>query len=230
MVAQRAIAATKSRTLSPRGFPRLPAKAAGSSENQIAPLHTHTNNEQQRPSVCVRGGGDMDTTSDDGAADQDTESDFQIVSSRKKKRQLANTSPQLPSNQLYSVKAAMQSVGQPVAAAETRQAAARPPKRRTLVGESTSCALRAATNLQLKKKVLKVGNLNEDCDEDDVKEHVESLGVRVVSCFLLRRQPWQPAGNNCFRLCIFATDTHKLLVKGAWSSGVVIQDWIHRPN
>ena len=72
------------------------------------------------------------------------------------------------------MKASQGNAGQPIAGKEARQVAPKPPKRRTLVGESTNCAIQAATNLQLKKKVFKLGNIDDHYNEDDVKAYVES--------------------------------------------------------
>ena len=64
------------------------------------------------------------------------------------------------------------------------------------------------------------------------------MGIRVAddsrtggkSCFELKPGPRQPAGNKCFRICIFADDKPKLLVKEKWESGILIQEWIFHPK
>ena len=73
---------------------------------------------------------------------------------------------------------------------------------------------------------------------ENLIDHLTEMGVRVAddsqthgkSCFELKPGPRQPIDNKCFRVCIFAADKQKLLVKEKWSSGILIQEWIFRKN
>jgi hypothetical protein len=176
---------------------------------------------------------DMETTSDDGA--RGTDNDFTTVSSRRLKKRKLVISPHSPANiaTSYSNKAS-QPAAAPGAAAPR---AVVPPsqvrknsKRRILIGDAKSSSIKAASNLQVSKKVYKLGNIDESYTDLDLKNYIESLGIRVVYCSILAPRPKQPAGNRCFRVCVFATDAHKILTKGAWSSGVSVQEWYFKPK
>ena len=97
-----------------------------------------------------------------------------------------------------------------------------------MLGDSKSCTLKASEKLQVKKSVHKITNLDASNSTNDVTAYVESLSVRVTSCFELPRGPRQPLGNKSFRLCIFAAGRAKLLTRSNWSTGVIIQDWISK--
>ena len=99
-------------------------------------------------------------------------------------------------------------------------------KRMSMMGDSTSSILKASKNLNIKKAVYKISNIDSSYSVKDVTSHLESIKVRVVSCFELPRGPRQPEDNKNFRVCIYAVDKSKLLVRNNWSTGIVIQDWV----
>ena len=210
------------------------------STSSIAETHAQTpetaqqhDNAPQTVTYAI-GGEQMDFTSDGYGLDPDTETEFSVVTSRRKKRKMTSASPlQNTRTEQHSNNSYATAASQPARAVpdkSNRQAATQPPKRRTLVGESTTCSLKAASSLQVKKKEYKLLNIDSVYSPEDVQSYLESLGIRVVYCSLLQPRPRQPECNSNFRICIFATDMHKLLVKGAWSSGVVVQEWVYRPK
>ena len=90
----------------------------------------------------------MDFTSDGYGLDPDTETEFSVVTSRRKKRKMTSASPlQNTRTEQHSNNSYATAASQPARAVpdkSNRQAATQPPKRRTLVGESTTCSLKAA--------------------------------------------------------------------------------------
>jgi hypothetical protein len=86
--------------------------------------------------------------------------------------------------------------------------------------------------------VFKISNVDAGYSTANLIDHLTKMGVRLAddartqgkSCFELKRGPRQPEDNKSFRICIFAADKSKLLVKDNWASGILIQEWIFRPN
>lgn len=113
-------------------------------------------------------------------------------------------------------------------------------RRTTMLGASQglSNSLKAAKNLQIKKAVFKISNIDAGFNAENLVDHLTSMGVRVAddsrthgkSCFELKPGPRQPEGNKSFRVCIFAADKPKLLIKEKWDSGIFIQEWIFHPK
>lgn len=95
----------------------------------------------------------------------------------------------------------------------------------TLFGSSTTCSLRASAHLQLPKSVFMVGNLHGECNADEIKTHLNSVEVRVVTCFELPRFDRRPDDNKAFRVCIIAADKTKMLDKNNWPFGVSVRHW-----
>ena len=110
--------------------------------------------------------------------------------------------------------------------------------RRTILGSAVSSSLKASKNLKIKKAVFKISNIDAVYTAENLLDHLTNMGIRVAddsrtggkSCFELKPGPRQPAGNKCFRICIFAADKPKLLVKEKWESGILIQEWIFHPK
>lgn len=97
--------------------------------------------------------------------------------------------------------------------------------KKVLFGASTTCALKASNNPKLPKSVFMVGNLDGGCSVDDMKEHLQSINVRVVTCFELPRSERQPDGNKAFRVCIIAEDKALMLDQEKWALGVSVRQW-----
>jgi len=96
---------------------------------------------------------------------------------------------------------------------------------------NTDCTLKASKNPLVKKAVLlKISNIDDAYNVDEVKDYVATLNVRLINCFELPFKRKQPSENKSFRLCIYARDKNNLLVKKNCSSGIVIQDWVFHPQ
>ena len=82
------------------------------------------------------------------------------------------------------------------------------------------------------KAVFCVDNVALSVSVDDIVEFVLSLGVTVLSCFLVkpRRTRWQQEKDifpvrNTFRLCVPREEIDKLLIADAWPDHVAITEW-----
>ena len=117
------------------------------------------------------------------------------------------------------------------AAVHTAKPTARPPARKqVMIGQSSTTSLKASNNLDVKKSVFRIGNIDSSLSEDDVKQYVESLGVRVLSCFERTSTKSRFVDNKSFRICIFDSDKSKMLCSDKWTSGISIQQWVFKPK
>jgi hypothetical protein len=135
------------------------------------------------------------------------------------------------SNALVAGRQAMGVASQPSANRPNQQ-------RASMLGASLSTSFKASKTLQIRKAVFKVSNVDAVYTADNLIDHLTNIGLRLAddartkgkSCFELRPGPRQPPDNKCFRICIFAADKSKLLVKDSWASGIWIQEWIFHPK
>jgi len=104
------------------------------------------------------------------------------------------------------------------------------PKRRTVLGASNTCTLKASQNPQIKKSVFKISNLDYCCTVSDVNDYVTNLKVRILTCFELPKGKFEKDGNKSFRVCIYSNDKAAFLSKDNWSSGILIKEWVFRPK
>jgi hypothetical protein len=133
---------------------------------------TSLRNHYHPPSTS---GGADDLTSDDA---QDCQSDFITVTGRKKKRKFIRS----PTNVSSYPQAATSQERPPGPNTVVKNNPRNQPKRKSLVGglTSTSCTLKAANNLQIKKKAYKLGNIDAIYSSDDVTNYIVTVGVRVM--------------------------------------------------
>jgi hypothetical protein len=103
-------------------------------------------------------------------------------------------------------------------------------RKAVLIGASSTCSLRAAKTLIVKKAVFRLGNIDCDYAESDILEYIRSLGVNILSCFELKRSVLYPLDNKSFRICIVAADAQKLCDVNNWSVGVSLREWVHKPK
>jgi len=99
---------------------------------------------------------------------------------------------------------------------------------KSLIGDSSRSSLRAAKTLVVPKAVYRLGNIDSVYSVDDVKEYIESLGVRMLTCFELPNSARQPTRNKAFRICIIADERLKLFEPSSWSVGVSLREWRHK--
>jgi len=108
--------------------------------------------------------------------------------------------------------------------------AAKVPSKVVMLGHAVNSSLKASQKLYVSKSVYRLGNVDSDNTADDVKEYIESLDVRVVSCFERTSSNRQNDDNKCFRVCIFTADRAKFLTEENWSVGISIQNWVFQPK
>ena len=102
-----------------------------------------------------------------------------------------------------------------------------------ILGTSKTSHFKASTNLQVKKAIYRLGNVNAEYKESDVIEYLNSLGIRTISCHELPKRCFFPFDNKQFRVCIFAADKMLCSIKTiAMSEGISLKNWVFRvkPN
>jgi hypothetical protein len=216
------------------------AAASSSSVRQPQASHLHTAAPRQQPPALSADSAFVHADATDGATsndDWDTDPAVQVVQRRKSNYRPKNArSTSGPGSTSYAA-----ALDRPAAnpSGTNQQTSNRPSQaRRTVLGTATNSSLKAAKNLLIKKAVFKISNIDAVYTAENLLDHLTSMGVRVAddsrsngkSCFELKPGVKQPANNKCFRVCIFAADKQKLLVKDKWASGILIQEWIFRPE
>ena len=78
------------------------------------------------------------------------------------------------------------------------------------------------------KSVFCINNIDCNYSEDDVRDYIKSIGVRLLTCFELHSANRTISDRKAFRVCIVSEDKSILLDANQWSVGVTIRDWIRR--
>jgi hypothetical protein len=99
-----------------------------------------------------------------------------------------------------------------------------------IIGHSTTSTIRASKTLDVAKSVFRISNIDACYEAEDVKQYIESLNVRVVSCFERTSEKARSAKKKNFRVCIFDADKALLLNETSWSIGISIQRWVFKPK
>lgn len=151
-----------------------------------------------------------------------------------KKRQRLSTPPDPPSTS-YAAKAGPHpsSVTSAPATAAGKAGQGKgggPQGKRILIGHSTTSTMKAAKSLNLPKAFYRIGNIDGCYTADDLRQYIEGLDVRVLSCFDRTSEKSRYVDNKTFRVCIYVADKNKLLCDGNWSVGISIQKWIFKPR
>lgn len=108
-----------------------------------------------------------------------------------------------------------------------------PEKSRRILGKASlpGFSKLVAADKIVKKAVFCVDNVDNSCSIADLESYVTTLGVNVVSCYVVdsRRRRNEPekqyTKRKAFRLCIAASDQEKLLDPEAWPESITIKDW-----
>lgn len=147
---------------------------------------------------------------------------------RAAKRMRASDSPSSPSY----VSAASKPPTSAASQTATSKAPNKPQQRpKALIGQSTTCPMKAAKNLNIAKAVFRIGNIDSCYTESNLKEYIEDkLGVHVISCYDRTSETNRYADNKSFRVCIFEADKAKLLCDSSWSVGISISKWVFKPK
>ena len=174
-------------------------------------------------------------------ADMDTEGFTAVVSQKEKQRlkrcRRATVSPQTVASYADATTKGIRSTGPTgdtgnrLIIASTQPATnQKPPTKQIMIGHSTTSSLKAARVLNIPKAVYCLRNIDSCYTADDVKQYIESLGVRVISCYERTPENSKYADNKSFRICIFQADKSALLSDSSWSSGISIEPWVFKPK
>lgn len=180
----------------------------------------------QPPPGAVRW-GDRASVSEDpmesnsSAQEDDGNGPWEVQQSSKKRKLVKGASPSPPT---YAIVANSVPQGQ---AAPIESA---PAAKKVMIGHSTTAVLKASKNLWVKKSVYCLGNIDANYTTENVQEFIESLGVRVATCNVLKPVKNQPSDNNRYRIAIFSEDNDKLLNALNWSAGISIRKWVFKPK
>ena len=110
----------------------------------------------------------------------------------------------------------------------------KPGPRRALVGMAPSVSSHGLVAAKkIVRKVFCIGNVASNCGTVDVQRFVETLSVRVFTCFPVvprrRRDDDDDVDRHAFRLCIAADDRERLLDASKWPESVLIRPWVRIP-
>ena len=182
-------------------------------------------------------------TESDCTSARESEDDFErreTRNDRRNKKRRATTSPQQTPPYVAALlrSAASAAAAAPTIAVTDYSDAAKRPSKATpmlnrhplVIGQSSSCALKAAQRINLPKSVYRVGNVNAQYSADDLKGYIESIGVRVVSCFDRTSSLALNSDNKTFRVCILDMDKNIFLRDDNWTVGISIQKWLFKPK
>ena len=84
----------------------------------------------------------------------------------------------------------------------------------------------------VKKAIFCIDNVDPSSDVNDLCQFVQSMNVKVISCFPAhprrRRNETEPvADRKAFRLCVDDADRDRLLDDSKWPDSVIISEWYH---
>ena len=103
-----------------------------------------------------------------------------------------------------------------------------PGKKNILIGQSTNCSIKASKNLNLPKAIYRIGNVDPGYTPEILTQYIESLNVRVLSCYDRTSPETRYTENKSFRVCIVDADKSKLLCADSWSVGITISRWVFK--
>lgn len=179
-------------------------------------------------SSAVDSEGEMETNGGEGFILAETRSGKRIRMKRHRPSDSPTSQTYASVSKQNQLNAAASTMKQPPAAPnKTRPAALKKP---VMIGHSTTSSMRAAKSLNLPKAVFRIGNIDACYTAADVQQYVETLGVRVVSCFERTSEKSRFTDNKTFRICIFDADKAELLSDSNWSVGISIQRWVFKPK
>ena len=145
---------------------------------------------------------------------------------RRAKRQRASDSPPIPISSLPASYASTAAAGVAAGIAQIKKSL--PTQKHIVIGQSTTCPMKAAKNLNLPKTVYKIGNIDSRSTVEHMMDYLNKIGVHVISCFDRTPLLSRFADNKTFRVCIANADKAKLLRPDNWASGISIQKWIFK--
>jgi hypothetical protein len=182
-------------------------------------------NVNKQTSWAVRASTPNHRNSTTTTTDNDSQGDFTEVSSRRKKRKLAKSNLNQPSQDSSSVGAQ--------AASSVRSAPLIIGKKSVSLSPSNATSKLIAAKPFMEKSVFCIDNLHSSVTIEDVLEFVTNgLKINVVSCFETqprkRRSDTLIADHKAFRLCINRDDRDRLLDASKWPVYVSVSDWFFK--
>ena len=169
-------------------------------------------------------------------SERDDDSDFTLPASRNArraaKRLRASETPPPASQAIVVVAGASnaRSYASATAKPATKPKSSHSGKRNILIGQSTNCSIKASKNLNLPKAIYRIGNVDPGYTPELLTQYIESLDIRVLSCFDRTSQNTRYTENKSFRVCIPDVDKEKLLCANSWSVGITISRWVFKPK
>lgn len=103
-------------------------------------------------------------------------------------------------------------------------------RRPMIIGQARNSSLKASKTLFLAKSVYRLGNIDAEYTVEDITNHLESMGVRVISCYERKSENPVFKDNTSFRVCIIDADKEAFLNGANWSVGISIQRWVFKPK
>jgi hypothetical protein len=193
--------------------------------------------------------------SEDATNDDESNDAYELVGSRRKKRRIRNgqngqqlTSSSQATTSNFTGKPPTMAIDVPSASyagAVKQPSKIKPggPRKPLLLGrrqiadrDISSSTFHAAKPF---KSVYCVDNVSKNIDENQLSAFVNSLGVRVVSCHMvkprlsIKLREYLQSNNlepdhNTFRLCIYKADNELLLVADKWPTDITISTWFFK--
>jgi hypothetical protein len=99
-----------------------------------------------------------------------------------------------------------------------------------MIGQSKTNSMKAAKILDVCKSVYRVGNTDVCYTDADLRNHIEGLNIRVISCYERTSVNPRISDNKSFRVCVVDADKDKFLIEENWAVGISIQRWIFKPE
>ena len=98
------------------------------------------------------------------------------------------------------------------------------PKPRTIVGNNSSCLLKAAKILT-KNRIFCVSNVAAETSCDDLKTWIESCNIKVNNIYTAKTKY---EGSTSFRVNINAADVEKFVSDEIWASHMIVREWVFK--
>ena len=100
----------------------------------------------------------------------------------------------------------------------------------TMATAASSSKITASRSSADKTWTVYIGRLNKDTDEDNLKEHLEDMDIKVVEIRKLQAtQPWQ-AKSSAFRVTIAHKCKDAIMSADVWPDNVEVRDWFYKPR
>jgi hypothetical protein len=202
----------------------------------LFPVSALTSHAVGMPAAAARRTVDLATESECPTSAPDTEDEgYERNVTRNVRRSNKRARPSIsPATASYSEATRRDPAETAVKVTVTKPTAFKPPahvKRTLMIGRASGGAImKAARHLSLPKSVYRIANIDSCYTEEHLRDYLESIGVRVVSCFDRTSSVTPFTDNKTFRVCILDTDKKALLLDSNWSVGISIQKWLFRPK